>query len=167
MTRERERERERQRQRDRQTDRQTELDRDRQRQRGPEREKHTHTHTHTQITDTWFSVKATDPHTRREWRAGGERILHFSTVFDDLTRERERERERAPNRFTHMSLAMFAIACDLTVAPNCMIKSTKSSTCLSVHSHFIYVQGAWGWQCHARAQEPCVKVEVDVLGSRP
>ena len=78
MTRERERERE--------TDRQTEIDRDRERQRGPERERntHTHTHTHTQITDTWFSVKATDPHTRREWGAGGERILHFSTVFDDL-----------------------------------------------------------------------------------
>ena len=41
-------------------------------------------------TDTWFIVKATDPYTRRELGGGaeggggGERILHFSTIFDDL-----------------------------------------------------------------------------------
>ena len=36
--------------------------------------------------DTWFIVKATDPYTRRELGGGGggERILHFSTIFDDL-----------------------------------------------------------------------------------
>ena len=59
------------------------------RKRERERERHTHTHTHTHTdtdTDTWFIVKATDPYTRRELGGGGggERILHFSTIFDDL-----------------------------------------------------------------------------------
>ena len=41
-------------------------------------------------TDTWLIVKTTDPYTRTELRGGGggwgggERILHFSTIFDDL-----------------------------------------------------------------------------------
>ena len=40
-------------------------------------------------TDTWFIVKATDPYTRLELGGvggggGGERILHFSTIFNDL-----------------------------------------------------------------------------------
>ena len=38
-------------------------------------------------TDAWFSVKATDPYTRKEWGGGGvgenAHILHFSIIFDD------------------------------------------------------------------------------------
>ena len=48
--------------------------------RGRERERETDTDTDT---DTWFIVKATDPYTSMGW-GRGERILHFSTIFDDL-----------------------------------------------------------------------------------
>lgn len=85
-------------------------------------------------TDAWFSVKATDPHTRKE-SCGGRReadgqsahILHFSIILDDLSMrkiETEKDRQRQRVAWLHCKECILKIFSSIIIEYTCITVMT-------------------------------------------
>ena len=82
-------------------------------------------------TDAWFSVKTTDPYTRKEWGGGGvgqsAHILHFNIIFDDLSMrkiETERDRQRQRVAWLHCKKCILKIVSSIIIEYTCIIVMT-------------------------------------------